>query len=286
MKSNSILAIFVIIISLSSCNKYIEYTPEVIPEVVDVFIVAGQSNSDGRIYITEAPFWVDQQNPIIEGVQVWLPTEDQFVDFKIGVNTGAAVSSTKLWGYDMLFFHKYYQFSNKPIYVVKRTQGGTPIYNNTSITKGCWNANFSAIPPGTPKLLQELEQRYIGAKAYFDAAGKEMNVIAVMWHQGESDFAPEAAYNNYFTNYSNVLNYIRNTIVKDPNLPVVLGTVPHKSHQYNSVVEEAHYSAANNDPNIYIVDMQNGDLLPDGLHFNASGAETFAEGMFQIIKKF
>ncbi len=56
------------------------------------------------IYITEAPFWVDQQNPLLEGVQVWQPMEDQLVDFKIGENTGAAVSSTKLWGYDMLFF--------------------------------------------------------------------------------------------------------------------------------------------------------------------------------------
>ncbi len=93
-------------------------------------------------------------------------------------------------------------------------------------------------------------------------------------------------YNNYYTNFSNVINYVRNTIVNDPDLPVVLGTVPHLSHQYNSVVEEAHYSVADGDPNIYIVDMKNGYLLADGLHFNEIGAETLAEGVFQIIRKF
>jgi len=267
---------------LSSINN--STTPPV-DTSFDVFIVAGQSNSDGRVLLADAPSWLDQNNPINTGVKIWNSSDNQFNNFELGVDTGSAVPDTTLWAYDLEFSHLYYEYSNKPVYLIKRTQGGTPIYINTGITKGCWNVDFNNIPDGTPKLLLELKENYDNAKTYIEGLGKTMNLIGILWHQGESDYSPSDAENSYETNFSDVISYIRNDIVSGvtgSTLSIIYGSISHTSAEYSSVVETAQFNIASSDSNAYIVNMSGGTLL-DAYHFDADSSIYLGNEMYNIV---
>ena len=249
----------------------------------DLFIVAGQSNTDGRVLFADAPSWLDQSNPINPNVKVWNSIDNQFNQFELGVDTGSNLPNTTNWAYDLIFTHQYVEHYNRPLYLVKRTKGGTPIYIDLDNIKGSWNIDFANIPDGFAKLLLELHERYDAAKAFANSVGKSFNLKGILWHQGEGDYGIVDAYNNYETNFSNVISYIRNVITDDPTLPIIFGSISHVSAQYNAIVETAQFNVAANDDNAYIVDMSSGTLL-DAYHFDATSTTYLGTEMFNIFK--
>lgn len=257
--------------------------------VLTTFLVAGQSNADGRDLLVNAPIWLNQSNPTVTGVKMWdiNVAPHQFDDFKLGTNSGADVWTQTAWAFDMIAMHDYYSGKNVIPYMIKRTKGGTGIYIQSGDTKGCWNIDFTGITSMTTGnvLLRELHWYYQSAVTYATSVGKTLNVKAILWHQGETDYLPQAAADAYYQNFKDVIYYIRNTIVENATLPIVYGTVPHASAQYNATVETAHLLVAVEDVNAHVINLANATLL-DAYHLDATSSISFGESVYDIIKNF
>jgi len=253
------------------------------------FLIAGQSNADGRVLLVNAPSWLNQSNPTVTGVKMWNInlTPYQFNDFKLGVNSGADVWTQTTWAFDMIAMHDYYVGKNTTVYMVKRTKGGTAIYIQSGDTKGCWNTDFTGITTYTTGnvLLQELQWYYQSAVTYATSIGKTLNVKSILWHQGEGDYLPQTAADAYYQNFKDVIYYIRNTIVGNSTLPIVYGSISRASAQYNATVEAAQFQIASEDVNAHCVNMSAGTLL-DAYHFDATSATYFGDQVYNIIKNF
>jgi len=254
------------------------------PNMVDVFLVAGQSNAEGRIPLADAPAWLDQNKPIVPGLKVWSDVDMQFNNYEIGVDNGSYVPHLPEWGFDMLFGHKYHEHTGNMVYFIKRTRGGTPIYHDTGIIKGCWNAHFDWIPEGVPKLLQELHARYNLAKAFLEGYGKTINLKGLIWHQAGSDTYMQESIDAYEVNFNDVINYTRDNIIGDSDFDFIFGTQAAYSLTFNQTIQDAQEAIAAANPHSHIADCSLAELFPDRLHFNAVGAEAIAQTMFNIIK--
>lgn len=253
------------------------------------FIVAGQSNSDGRVPLANGPSWLNQSNPTVTGVKMYNIniSPHQFDNFKLGTNSGADVWTQTTWAFDMIAMHNYYIGKNQNVYMIKRTKGGTSINIQSGDTKGCWNVDFTGITTQTSGnvLLEELYWYYQSAVTYATSIGKTLNVKGILWHQGEGDYLPQYAADNYYQNFKDVIYYIRNTIVGNSILPIVYGSISHTSAQYNATVEAAQFQIALEDVNAHCVNMAAGTLL-DAYHFDATSSIYFGDQVYNIIKNF
>lgn len=266
--------------------KYSGTTVTPSTNIVYTFIAAGQSNIDGRIPLVEAPSWLNQSNPSLSNVLMWDVSKNQFNTFKLGVNTGAAVNTSTTWAYDMVFYKLYSDYKNRPIYVVKRSQGGTPIYIDPSNDKGTWNIDFDNIPVGIPKLTQELETRYINAKNYIQNFGKTVEVKAILWYQGGTDVQTAGALDQYKVNFTNVINYIRNTIIGVADTPFVFVTQSENSATYSTQLLQIQTELLSELSNMYMVDAKDVNMLVDNIHVDAAGCEWIGTENFNTIKDF
>lgn len=247
-----------------------------------IFLIsAGQSNIDGRVPQIDAPIWLNQSDPSLENVSVWKNTTSEYLQFKLGLNTGSYTNASTLWAFDMVTYYLMQQYKKSNVFVVKKSVGGTAISELGSIGAGCWNADFNVIPVGTAKLLQ-LFETYITHSIEHSGLTKS-HIKAFLWHQGEGDYS-EAAAPFYYNNLKAVISSVR-AVVGNSNLPFVMGSISHNSAQYNSIVEAAQQQIASEDSNVYLVDMSAGTLL-DSYHFDAATSENLGTSVFNIIKDF
>lgn len=253
---------------------------------VDVIVSAGQSNIDGRNPLIDAPVWLNQADPTISNVFVWDVSKSQFNKFKLGVNTGQAVNTSVTWAYDMIFYKLYADFLATPLYVIKRTQGGTPIFIDPANPKGSWNIDFASIPQGIPKLTQELEVRYNNAKNYLQNFNKTLNVKAILWYQGGTDVQTQGALAVYKDNFRDLINYFRNTIIQDPNVPFVFVTQSLESQTYHITLQTAQEELAVEMSNVYLVDASWATLYEDRLHLDSQSSIQLGQDNFDLISTF
>ena len=251
-------------------------TPEELD--VDVWIVAGQSNTDGRVPISSPPTWLTANNTVL-GTLMFNSDTSAFDTWKYGVNAGSDNNQDTRWAYDSTALYQYAALKSKTQCIVKNTRGGTSIGLNPIVGAGSWNVDFNAIP--TRKLLQELENKFTLAIADLVADNKTYTIKGMLWHQGESDSTSTANQNDYYDNFTDVINYVRG-FTGVAALPVIFGTISHASAQYSSVIESAQLQIASQDANAYVVDMQNGTLL-DPYHFGAISSEYLGDQMYTIM---
>ncbi|WP_285055124.1 sialate O-acetylesterase [Pedobacter ginsengisoli] len=239
-------------------------------------IAAGQSNTDGRVLMVDAPIWLNQADPTLAGVKMWNRGSQAFADFKLGVNPGSDSNASTLWAYDMVVYQMLQDYLNDDIYVVKRTRGGCAISEFGTNGGGYWDAYFERVPSGVV-LMNSLEQQIRAAKA----ASSAFEFKAFIWHQGEGDYASPAQ-DDYYQNFKNVIAYVRG-IVDNPKLPVIYGSISTVSAQYSAVVKAAQVKIASEDPYCFFIDMGAAALL-DSYHFNAASSISLGEQVFDLIK--
>ena len=184
----------------------------------------------------------------------------------------------------------------KNFYVIKESLGGTAIDTLcTSTSKQYWNASPEylaknvASDKGGKSLLKAFTEN-IGAciDNQLSHLPEGYDIKFMLWHQGESD---RHQAKNYYHNQKQMLTYIRTYLVektgnkKYANLPIIIGGISHKSKQWSQGVEDAQHQLAQEDKNIYVVDVPNASLRSDVLHFDAEGAQELGNKMFQLIEK-
>ena len=252
---------------------------------VPIILTAGQSNADGRVPMADLP----------EELKAYEYCQWSYGSGDFETATGAfspyspRVAKPKIeksWGFDAVVYKKLEQLWQRPFYVIKQTMGGT------ALDPGCprsthgwyWSAD-SVTMAGNKSLLKAFEQQIDDCLPNLP---KNYDVKCLIWHQGESD---QQAADRYYDNLKAVIQHIREHLVqvtgkkKYRKLPIVCGTFSKDSRQGSQQVTDALYRLASEDKHFYVVDASDLPLLSDRLHFNAQGAETLGDRVYEVIKK-
>lgn len=255
-----------------------------------VFITAGQSNADGRVYVDQLPYYIKENGyRYLKFASVAGAEDGTFGkrEFRPGTR----------WAFQDVVDYLIDQRSTSDFYAVKCTYGGTAIaLGQTAAKVPEWNASQAYLDTAKAyrgdwtkgnSLAKSLTE---GMRDLANVTLSKINggydVKAILWHQGESDRKAAGA---YYDNFMTLITYLRDSISNitgdeaDRHLPVILGTISHKSRQYSPIVEQAQRKAAANDPNIYLIDMSDAGLRKDNIHFDAAWTEYLGKMMFNTL---
>ena len=145
--------------------------------------------------------------------------------------------------------------------------------------------------------LNEAQQKRVVKEGYYDDDDDEFaDVLAKNGYgrkvngkwQGESD---KKMAENYYDNLKAVVGYVRDYLVEKTGderyryLPFVCGTFSKESRDRSEVIVSALYKLEAEDENFHVVDISDGSLLSDRLHFDAKGAERLGMRMFKKLTK-
>lgn len=263
---------------------------------VPVYIVAGQSNADGRVSQSELPTYIKQ-----EGYKhcLWsygsgdmLQATGRFSPYRPHV---AKKFNEDCWGFDAVLYHLLDSALNRPFYVIKQTVGGTAIdtlcQRSTRGMFWCAAPDYlarerSASRGGHSLLLALTEQIDACIDSTLSKLDEGYDIRCLVWHQGEGD-QPQASH--YADNFRQVVSAIRQHLVRKTGdnryarLPVVCGTFAKGSRQGSPQVAEALRQLALSDSDIHVVGAEDLTLLRDRLHFDAQGAEELGRRMFRQV---
>ena len=262
---------------------------------VPVILVAGQSNTDGRIAVSETAFPYDLNHTMMSYCNgVDYTTEGDFIAY----GTKPKSDSGERWGYDAIIYNKVQeQLDGQDFYVIKQSKGNTAINTMCTGNKEHWwsanpvwlSRNTSANQGGRSLLKGFLDNIDKSLKALEDA-NKEYDIKFLMWHQGEADRGKQ---NEYEMQMKAVVNEVRNYLVKRTNnnkysnLPIILGGIADVSKEYSAGVEAGKQSLAEADANIYYAPTGSltleTDFRSDQVHFNVTGAGKIANSVWDII---
>ena len=252
--------------------------------VAPVFIVCGQSNSDGCIPLSDYP--ADMHTDLCrysydDGSHF---RNGQFEDYRPYSWRGDE------FGYDAFVYDYLSRSYNEPFYVVKVTAAGTAIdpsaesYNNWywSCNPDWYNAQ-TATTLGGKSLMKSFERAFNACRSQtLQALKNGYDVKAILWHQGESDYHANGPA-NYYDNLKALIAHMRQYVYQQTgqtsalSLPFILGTVPHVGMLYHPTVEAAQHRVADEDEHVYLVDLSEVPLMGDDLHFGAEAGRYFAD---------
>ncbi|UKK58895.1 sialate O-acetylesterase [Prevotella communis] len=247
---------------------------------VPVILVAGQSNADGRVPIADLP----------EELKTYKYCQWSYGSGDFETATGRfslfspRVAKPKIeasWGFDAVVYKRLEELWQKPFYVIKQTMGGTAI--DTTCTKSTHGWYWS-IDAGKKSLLKAFEQQI--DKCLLTLSPQTLDIRCLIWHQGESD---QPAADRYYDNLKAVITHLRQHLVevtgeqRYASLPVICGTFAKGSRQGSKKVSAALYRLQSEDVNFHVVDASDLSLQNDQLHFDAKGAITLGERVFEKL---
>ena len=255
-----------------------------------VFLTAGQSNADGRVYNSQAPTYLKGGYKYLHYTNVTSSSDGTF-----GKRSLANVKER--WAFCDVTHYHIEQALQADFYGIKCTYGGTAIdtaatYDHLPVwcADAGWIARNNAYRGdiNTGKSLTKSLTEGFGDCVDVTLSKLEQgyDVKAIMWHQGESDRKKAG---NYYKNFKDMICYMRNAIYEktgdesDKTLPFIFGTVSRNSTQYSSGVEAAQKQVAEELPNVYWIDMSNAGLRSDNLHFDSAWTDYLGKQMFNKL---
>lgn len=245
----------------------------------DVYILAGQSNMDGRGKVDglEGRLAAPQTGSLIYYANPADPSRAGETTVRSGWQTlspgySIAPGTTRddplpnpTFGPEISFVQTLAQANpdGNPVAVVKVTRGGTNLRSDWSPTGFMYQSLVSELDAALNALAND---------------GHSGTVRGMLWHQGESDSNRVAQYQNEFE--SLVLN-IRTT-VKDPELPVVIGEL---AQVKSPAFRELQRKIADDDDRIGFASSL-GLNTPDKTHFDADAqvvlGQRYAQSLIQL----
>lgn len=261
---------------------------------VPVYLVAGQSNTDGRVPNTDLPSYIRRDS-----------YKHCFWSYGSGTTSGNGrfelfwprivnKNMPGRWAYDAVVYYWLEKSLKRDFYIVKESLGGTAVdLRATSTQKMYWSANpafldsTQAADKGGKSLLKAFTEN-IGACIDQQLSKCEggYELKAFIWHQGESD---KKTADSYYENMKAVIDYVRDYLVKKTgqkryeSLPVILGGISHHSRGYSEKIERAQNMLASNLKNVYFVPVPEASLRSDKLHFDAAGAELLGRKIYNQL---
>lgn len=261
---------------------------------VPVIIIAGQSNTDGRVNNDELPLyikhhgyrhcWWSYGSDTISG-------GGRFQPFWPRV---AKPDNKERWGYDAVVYYLIDRHIKRRFYVIKESLGGTAIDTACTSTSGMyWSASpqflasTQAADKGGKSLLKAFTEN-IGACIDNELShfNEGFEVKAFLWHQGESDKKMDG---HYYHNLKALVAYVRHYLVSKTgnqqyaSLPFICGSFSLKSRDRSERVVNALRQLAKEDANFHLVDIEDATLQRDRLHFDSKGAELLGQRIYKRL---
>lgn len=278
---------FLLFFSLSSCIIDVPSTIHIKPEVtntkmdkvVPCILVIGQSNASGRAPIETAPIWLKNNNYLIEKYSVWNKNTMSFQTFQLGVNVGSENNADTYFGFDVFFAQKYIENYQETLFCIKQTLGGVPISEKGSARPGRWNPNTEIIPKGERKMVDELSAKLVAATNYAKKQNSELRLIAILFHQGESDADDPYRLNDYDVNFRNLIKYLH-SLTNNDTIPIIGGELLYNGVSYDKI-NEIFLSYSLTDPNFKLVNMKYHQThVGDNLHYDSNAFSYMGGEMF------
>lgn len=264
-------------------------------EPVSVFITAGQSNADGRVFNTELPDYLARGYTYLHYANVTSSCDGTFGQREF--------EEKGRWAFCDVTNYCIEQALHRDFYAIKCTYGGTSISPRVSAPQrpvwcadSLWLTNHQAYRgedimheaySHNNSLAKSLTEGFrLLAKRTLSQLDEGYDVKAIMWHQGEGDRHAGA---EYYDNFRTLITYLRQSIYqvtgdeRDLQLPFIFGTISHLSTQYNAEVEAAQQQVARDVPAVYSIDMNDAHLRSDNLHFDAPWTEYLGRQMFNKL---
>ena len=235
-------------------------------EIIDLFIWAGQSNAQG---------WKGDAN--------FYPSDSNNLDTSIRINyTFIGTSSSNGWitmqpqiglytpqghfGAEVTFSRKLKQAGFNPA-IFKYCKGATSLYGN-------WKA------PGAGGYYDNMVTALNAAITNLENQGHTVNVRGFIWIQGEEDGNTYTNASAYEINLLNLINDMRNNVVNDSTLPIILGVdEQHPNMVAQPGVLNAHENIDENDDNLKFTSMY-GLQKADVSHLTPAGLIIHGEQIF------
>ncbi|MBR1548204.1 MAG: hypothetical protein IJ637_05705, partial [Prevotella sp.] len=272
-------------------------TAQAAQEKAAVILTAGQSNAAGRADNATLPDYIQALGAANGGTYqhcLWSYTnggsrtqESEGVFRKFWPEREKA---GKQFAFDAITYYWLEKAIQQPFYVVKHAMGGTsidPMCQSSSdyhwSADPAWLADNPSCNRGGKSMLKALCDN-IGASLDAIGTGK-YDVKCLLWHQGESDRSGTGP-DGYHDNLQAVIKYVRDYLVektgdsKYATLPIIAGTVPTNSKQYNKKVYDALFALQSEDANFHVVETSPGTFIGDQLHFDTNCAERLGIGMY------
>lgn len=259
---------------------------------VNVIIVAGQSNTDGRVSNNELPDYIKRHGY----KHCWWSYGSDTISggghFERFWPRVARPDNTERWGFDAVVYYLLDQQAKRDFYVIKESLGGTAIDTACASTSGMyWNASpdylesTAAADKGGKSLLKAFTEN-IGACIDNELSHLKggFKIRAFLWHQGESDKKMAA---HYYDNLKAVVAYVRSYLIEKTgdqryaNLPFICGTFSEKSRDRSEEIVQAMCRLEKEDPNFHVVDASDATIQTDRLHFDAQGAELLGRRFYE-----
>lgn len=263
-------------------------------EVTPVYLVAGQSNTDGRVPNEELPLYIQQDKYKHCYWSYGSGTVSGKGQFEIFWPRMINKNNPNRWAYDAVVNYWLEQSLGRNFYVIKESLGGTAIDTAAkSSQKMYWSADpqylasTAAADKGGKSLLKAFTDN-IGAciDNKLSKLKGGYDIKALIWHQGESD---RKRAGSYYKNISGVVAYIRQYLVKKTgnkkyaNLPVVIGGIVFSGRGHANDVARAQMQLASEDKNIHYIDVHDATLRSDNMHFDAAGAELLGRKIYNKL---
>lgn len=260
------------------------------PMPAPVFITAGQSNTDGRVYADEMPDYLRTGYRHLHYADVTNKRNGKFSNRSFEKNRGR-------WSYCDVVNKLLDNSQSTGVYSIKAAVGGTSIDTVAGGPKRpSWyagkkwlaanNAYSGNVATGRSLTKALTEGFALCVDSTLSRLEHGYDVKAIMWHQGESD---RSKADSYYTNFKTMICYLREAISKKTGrkeyltLPFIFGTVPHASRQYSAGVEAAQRRVAAELPNVYIIDLSKAQLGKDNLHFAGDWTERIGRMMYNVL---
>lgn len=219
-------------------------------EKIKVFLLAGQSNMDGRAKASNLSF---NDKERLKKAQNNVTLYYNFSEGKPLDTTKVASHTAKKFGADYLFGPELFfgiemseKYPEHKIILIKRSRGGMSLY-------GAWNPDWS-LEKATlikeekqPKLYSEFVDYSKKVLSKFDP--ESYTLCGMLWVQGESDSGKKGGKKpaeTYQYNLTNLISHVREDFNK-PELPFLMFQVGHGK------VVEAMKNVAQEDKNVVLI---------------------------------
>ena len=263
----------------------------------DLYYLGGQSNMDGYGYVNELP--EDQRGEIegvlifhgnqapdgvaIDGRGVWAPLQPGHgVGFK---SDGESNTHSHRFGVELSFARALRaQHPDRPIAIIKYSRGGTSIAIEAARHFGCWDPDFTG-GEGEGAGVNQYDHclaclRMALTARDIDGDGEEDRLMprGIVWMQGESDAALNAATAEaYESNLKRLMDLLRAALHTD-DLPLVIGRISDsgqdtdgKVWDFGEIVRTAQQSFVDGDSAAALVTSTDDYGYSDKWHYDSAG---------------
>ncbi|MEC3908463.1 sialate O-acetylesterase [Tamlana sp. 2201CG12-4] len=235
-------------------------------ETIDLFIWAGQSNAQS--WTGDANFYPADVDNLDNQVKLhWT-----FIDNSSSNGWETMQPQTGLFpkghfGPEVMFGRKLIKAGFNPA-IFKYTKGGTSIYAD-------WKK------PGKRGYYDDMIINLHAAIHQLESQGYKVLIRGFIWIQGESDADKPKNAKAYYKNLKQIVNHLRNRVLKNKSIPVILGV--DEQHPWvvkHPKVVSAHKKIAKNVENVVFTSMI-GLPKSDTTHLTPNGLILHGERIFK-----